>query len=176
MTSGRRTNAFTPCPAALYCVVYALDAAGKKLTPKDSNASTPTYYCHDVTAATYPVWNSQFDLFCPDIVSKFESIRIKIKLPKTGVLRDRNFGMVTIRPKDLFRDYPSRSKTVLLREFDLPIERCANGISGTLDDKKLGFYLATIPNYYIMMISIVYRASFLLITQDLLSSQFALMV
>jgi len=124
----------------MYCVVYALDANGKKLTTKDTASCTSTYYFNNQnqSGSSFPIWNEQFDLFSPDIVSKFEKIRIKIKIPGSGILRDRNFGMVNIHPKDLFKDYPSRRRTVLMKEVEIPIERCLNGISNSLDDKALG--------------------------------------
>ena len=148
IVSTKRTTTFAPVAAALYCVIYALDASGKKLTSKDTSSSTSVYYINTGNSSECPVWNEQFDLFSPDIVAKFDTIRIKIKIPSSGLLRDRNFGMVNIRPKDLFEDYPNRRKTVLMKEFEIPIEHCFNGISGSMDDKALGLKYSYLRNFH----------------------------
>ena len=111
--------------SSVYCVVYALDANGKHITPKNAQASTSTLAVK--VGDNNPIWNEQFDLYTPDIVSSFDTVRVKMKLHKSGFLKDRNSGMVTIRAKDLFVNYADRSESVKMKQFTLPMEECPNG-------------------------------------------------
>ena len=73
-----------------YCMIYALDKNGKKITPKNTVFSTSVYALKHGDAS--PIWNEQFDLFCRDIITRFDSVRIKIKVHRSGFIRDRNLG------------------------------------------------------------------------------------
>ena len=124
--------------SSVYCVVYALDANGKHITPKNAQASTSTLAIK--IGDNNPIWNEQFDLFTPDIVSSFDTVRVKMKIHKSGYLKDRNLGMVTIRAKDLFVDYSDRSESVKMKQFTLPMEECPNGfpLAETAGSMKVG--------------------------------------
>ena len=127
---------------SVYCIIYALDKTGRKLTPKNSSFSTSVFALNQ--NQNQPIWNEQFDLFCRDIVRSFDSIRIKIKIHKSGVLKDRNLGMISLSPKDIFKDYCDRKESVLIREFSVPITKCINGISAGFGSKAMGSVKLTI--------------------------------
>ena len=111
--------------SSVYCVVYALDVNGKHITPKNSQASTSALSIN--VGDNNPIWNEQFDLYAPDIVNCFDTVRVKVKMHKSGYIKDRNLGMVTLRAKDLFVNYSDRYETVKMKQFTLPMEECPNG-------------------------------------------------
>ena len=100
--------------SSFYCVVYALDTNGNKITPKNDSSSTSALAMK--IGENNPIWNEEFDLYTPDIVDTFDAIRIKLKVHNSGLLKDRNLGMVTIRAKDLFHHFPDRTESVKMKQ------------------------------------------------------------
>ncbi len=123
---GLSSSSGSSSPSLVYCVVYALDANGKHITPKNAQSSTSALAMK--VGENNPIWNEQFDLYTPNIVSEFDTVRVKLKVNKSGWLKDRNLGMITIRAKDLFVDYSHRDESVKMKQFTLPMAECPNGL------------------------------------------------